>query len=115
MLKDYYLKFASKEEALEVFSSIPEHTITNPEAQEVTISQGNGTFAIDEVGVIYNNDAVYSTDQETGEITLVTPATAIEGYHYNYRLVFENREEIPLPEELELFQVTPTSPVRVWF
>jgi hypothetical protein len=115
MLKDYYLKFASKEEALEVFSSISEHTITNPQTQEVTVSQGNGTFAIDEVGVIYNNDAVFSTDQETGEITLVTPATSVEGYHYNYRIVFGNNEEIPLPTELEPYIVTPQTPVRVWF
>jgi hypothetical protein len=115
MLKDYYLKFASKEEAAEVFSSIPDHTFTNPETEEVTISQGNGTFAIDEVGVIYNDDAVYETNEETGEITLVTPATAVEGYHYNYRIVFGNHPEIPLPEELQPYAVEPNTPSRVWF
>ena len=115
MLKDYYIKFASKEEALGVFSSIPNHATTHPETGAVTISSGTETFAIDEVGVIYNDDAVFETDEETGKLTLVTPATAIDGYHFNYRIIFGNHEEIPLPEQLQPYTVEPNTPVRVWF
>jgi hypothetical protein len=121
MITDYFLKFASKEEALQVFSTIPEHTHTsyNPETNQpldtLEVTTQTETFAIDEVGVLFNNDGVYETNPETGEMTVVTPPTQITGYHYNYRTVYGNKPEIPLPNELEDYVVTPENPQRTFF
>jgi hypothetical protein len=104
MLKDYFLKFASKEEALQVFSITPEHT-----CEERLVHQTE-TFAIDEVGILYEDDGVYSED---GEV-IVAP-TKIEGYHYNYRVVYGNKPETPLPSELTPYLVTPQNPQRTFF
>jgi hypothetical protein len=116
MITDYFLKFASKEEALQVFSTIPEHTHTsyNPETNQpldtLEITTQTETFAIDEVGILFNGDGVYS---EVGEV--ITPPTQIEGYHYNYRTVYGNKPEILLPNELEDYVVTPQNPQRTFF
>lgn len=122
MLTDYFLKFASKEEALKVFSMIPEHTFvpydleTNQPLDTIEITQQTETFAIDEVGILYNDDGVYGDpDPETGEIVVITPPTQIEGYHYNYRIIYGNKPEIPLPSELEAYLVTPQTPQRTFF
>jgi hypothetical protein len=120
MLTDYFLKFASREEALQVFSTIPEHTYTpyDPQTNQQlppAITQQTETFAIDEVGVIYNNDGVYETNSETGFIDVITPPTPKEGYHYNYRTVYGNKPEIPLPTELQPYLVNPQNPVRTFF
>jgi len=116
MLTDYFLKFVSKEEALQVFSSIPEHTYTpyNPKTNEpldsLEVTLQTETFAIDEVGVLYNNDGVFD---DSGFV--ITPPTQKEGYHYNYRVVYGNKPEIPLPVELEPYKVTPANPARTFF
>lgn len=122
MLSDYSLKFSSKEEALQVFSTIPEHTYTpyDPETNQpldtLAVTSQTETFAIDEIGVIYKNDAEYSEpDSETGEITLISPPTQIKGYHYNYRTIYGNKPPIPLPVELEPYLVTPKNPRHVFF
>lgn len=122
MLSDYSLKFSSKEEALQVFSTIPEHTYTpyDPETNQpldtLAVTSQTETFAIDEIGVIYKNDAEYSEpDPETGEITLISPPTQIKGYHYNYRTIYGNKPPIPLPVELEPYLVTPKNPRYVFF
>lgn len=122
MLSDYSLKFSSKEEALQVFSTIPEHTYTpyDPETNQpldtLAVTSQTETFAIDEIGVIYKNDAEYSEpDPETGEITLISPPTQIKGYHYNYRTIYGNKPPIPLPVELEPYLVTPKNPRHVFF
>lgn len=99
-----------------MFSTIPEHTHTsyNPETNEpldsLEITTQTETFAIDEVGILFNGDGVYS---EVGEV--ITPPTQIEGYHYNYRTVYGNKPEIPLPNELEDYVVTPQNPQRTFF
>jgi len=58
-------------------------------------------WAIDDVGVIYNNDAVFDPDG-----TVVTPATPMAGWHVNYIG--------PLPEGWSAFLVTPVAPYRVF-
>lgn len=103
ILTDYFLKFTSRDQARQVFSSIPEHTY------EGEIVKQTETFAIDEVGILYNDDAVFSN----GEI--IIPPTQIEGYHYNYRVVYGNKSEIPLPTELGPYVVTPETPQRTFF
>jgi hypothetical protein len=121
MLTDYFLKFASKEEAIQVFSTIPEHTYTpyDPETNEplhtLEITSQSETFAIDEVGVLYEDDGVYETNLETGEITVVTPPIQIDAYHYNYRVLYGNGPETPLPVELEPYLVSPENPQRNFF
>ena len=59
-------------------------------------------WAIDDVGVIYNNDAVI--DPDTGAV--VTPATPMAGWHVNFIG--------PLPEGWDAFLVTPAAPYRVF-
>ena len=122
MITDYFLKFASKEEALQVFSTIPEHTYTpydletNQPLDTLEVSSQTETFAIDEVGVLFKDDGVYSDlDPETGEIAVITPPTQIIGYHYNYRTVCGNKPPSPLPVELEPYLVVPRNPQRTFF
>lgn len=116
MYSDYFLKFASKDEARQVFSTIPDHTYQpvdgdgNPIPNvPVEIGSSSGSIAIDEVGVLYNNDGVYD---EEGNV--ITPPTQIEGYHFNYRTVYGNKPPIPLPVELESYIVTPETPQRTF-
>ena len=116
MLTDYFLKFASKEEAIQVFSTIPDHTYTpyDPETNEplpiLEIATQSETFAIDEVGVLYEDDGVYDDEGD-----VITPPTQIDAYHYNYRVLYGNGPEIPLPVELEPYLVTPENPQRTFF
>ena len=117
MITDYFLKFSSKEEALQVFSTIPEHTYTphNPETNQpldtLEVVKQTEIFAIDEVGVFYNNDGVYNEDT----LELTTPPTQIPGYHYNYRTVYINKPQAPFPPQLGLYLVTPQTPQRTFF
>ena len=104
MFSDYFLKFNSKDEAMQVFSSIPDHTYDGQ------IVEQTENFAIDEVGILYEDDAVYNN---AGEI--IVPPTQINGYHDNYRIVYGNKEEPPLPVELEPFLVTPETPKQTFF
>jgi hypothetical protein len=102
---DYFLKFASKQQAHQVFSTISDHI--NPENEIVEQSE---TFAVDEVGILFEDDAVYDN---YGNI--IKPPTKIDGYHYNYRTLYGNKPEIPLPVELEPYLVTPENPQRTFF
>lgn len=70
--------------------------------------------AIDEVGVIYTQ-GVYETNEETGEIIEITPAEKLEGYHYNYRIVWGQAEEIPLADNLIPYIAAPNHPSRQFF
>ncbi len=116
MITDYFLKFASKEEALQVFSTIPEHTHTSYDPETNTpldtleVTSQTETFTIDEVGVLFKNDGVYSEDT----LELITPPTQIPGYHYSYRTVYGNKPEIYLPNELEDYAATPQNPKRIF-
>jgi len=57
-------------------------------------------WAVDDVGVIYNDDGVYSDDGE-----VITPPTPMDGWHVNYKAE-------TLPSDLEAYVVTPNSPHR---
>ena len=57
-------------------------------------------WAVDEIGIIYNDDGVY--DPDTGE--LVTPPTPMEGWHVNVK----SAEDI----DWSGFTVNPESPYR---
>ena len=58
------------------------------------------THAIDEIGVIYEG----GTYDAEGEV--ITPPTALPGWHVNY--------QGELPEGWEEFAVFPQNPARVW-
>jgi len=64
------------------------------------IFQSN-THAIDNIGTIWNDDAVWN--EETGE--LITPPTPMAGYHVNYKCN-------ELPASLTSYEVTPQNPYR---
>ena len=57
--------------------------------------------AIDVIGTLYNDDGVYNDDGE-----VVTPATAMAGFHVNYLG--------SLPDGWEQYEVTPVSPYRIF-
>jgi hypothetical protein len=102
---DYFLKFPSKQQAIQVFSTIPNHVDGNT-GEPVTQTEN---FAIDQVGILYNDDAIIN---ENGFI--VTPPTKKDGYHYNYRIVYGNKPESPLPSQLQPYLVHPEHPQRVF-
>ena len=106
----YYLRFASQEEAETKFTEVNYRHTETFEGEEQTYYAVRGQIGdIDIIGDIWNDDGVYSEpDPENGEITLITPPTKMEGYHVNIIL------EGALPEALQEFVVTPSSPYRVF-
>ena len=58
------------------------------------------THAIDEIGIIYEGGTY------DAEGVVITPPTALDGWHVNY--------QGELPEGWEAFAVFPQHPVRVW-
>ena len=78
MYNTYYLKFASQEE-WDAKAAEAGYRYEDPETEAVYYSVSSG--AIDVVGVIYNDDAVFD---EEGEMT--SPPTAKDGWHVNVRL-----------------------------
>ncbi len=86
---------------------VPPTTETNEEGEEVAVDGYYVTadvgWALDPVGVIFNNDGEY--DAETGETT--KEPTQMAGWHINLAGQF--------PSELDSFEVTPEQPYRVFF
>jgi hypothetical protein len=106
----YYLRFASQEEAETKFTEVNyRHTETFEDEEQPYYAVKDQIGDIDIIGDIWNDDGVYSEpDPETGEMTVITPPTKMEGYHVNIIL------EGALPEALQEFVVTPSSPYRVF-
>jgi hypothetical protein len=98
-MNTYYLRFASEEEALAEFDSAG-YISTDGYSTVITASVDH---ALDVVGVIYNDDAVY--DPETGEV--VTPATPMDGWHVNLKAA-------ALPDGWAPHVVVPAPPHRVF-
>ena len=103
---DYYLKFASEEEAKEVLFDndlLLEHT-----NDEVTYLSANPIASIDYVGIIFKPTGKILKDKEGLEYPEMQ---ALDGYHVNLRLT-----ELPetLPDALAPYTVEPTTPSRVW-
>ena len=115
MYNTYYLKFASQEE-WDAKAAEAGYRYEDPETEAVYYSVSPG--AIDVVGVIYNDDAVFD---EEGEIT--SPPTAKDGWHVNVivrpKIVSAENEDDPdvdvsLPEVLNTYIVEPQTPSRVF-
>ena len=97
----HYLRFPDQETWL-IAATAAGYRVNQP----VLIEEDNWVFnyythdwAIDDVGIIYNNDGVYD-----GEV--ITPPTQMEGWHVN--IIGE------LPPELNEYLVTPSNPYRVF-
>lgn len=69
--------------------------------EEGTYVQYTHDYAMDIIGIIYNNDTVIDSDG-----TVVTSATPIPGWHVNY--IGE------LPEVFQPYAVTPQNPYRIF-
>jgi len=102
MYNTYYLKFASQEE-WDTKAAEAGYRYEDPETEAVHYSVSPG--AIDVVGVIYNDDAVFD---EEGEMT--SPPTAKDGWHVNVRV----RGYDTFPEVLNNYIVEPQTPSRVF-
>ena len=103
----YYLRFASQEEADQKLTEV-NYLRTYEEDEEVRTfySVGDIPGGIDIVGEIWNDDGVYETDEETGEISVISEPTKKDGWHVNVILASD------LPEELQEFVVEPATPNR---
>ena len=115
MYNTYYLKFASQEE-WDTKAAEAGYRYEDPETGAVYYSVSPG--AIDVVGTIYNDDAVFDAE---GEMT--SAPTAKDGWHVNIRLkskiAFAENEDDPdvdvtLPEVLNTYIVEPQTPGRVF-
>ena len=102
MYNTYYLKFASQEE-WDAKAAEAGYRYEDPETEAVYYSVSPG--AIDVVGVIYNDDAVFD---EEGEMT--SPHTAKDGWHVNVSV----RGYDTFPEVLNTYIVEPQTPSRVF-
>ena len=119
---DYYLKFASEEEAKEVlFANDLLLEYTN---DEVTYLSASPIASIDYVGIIFKPTGKILKDKEGLEYPEMK---ALDGYHVNVRITsLPNKTvidadtgeyvEIPstIPDDLAPYIVEPTSPSRVW-
>lgn len=100
-MTDFYLKFASEEEARSVLYTVTP-AVLNEEGEVVTEEQVKPNYMnIDVLGVIYERPPV-----DAGEDYV---PVALDGYHVNVRVV--DGED---GNALQPFAVVPTQPRRVW-
>ena len=104
---DYYLKFASEEEAKEVlFGNGLLLEYTN---DEVTYLSASPIASIDYVGIIFKPTGKILKDKEGLEYPEMK---ALDGYHVNVRITsLPNKTVI---DALAPYIVEPTTPSRVW-
>jgi len=118
-MKAYYLKFASEQEATSVLFT---QEMTQEFDEESTDSvevpyldeDGNEVFIpnfknMSTIGTMYNDDAVMGEDDEDGMPTVVTPATAKEGWHVNVLAL--DGEDV---SNIEEYSINVETPSRVW-
>jgi len=114
MYTAYFLKFPSESTFDAVMEEVgykftteaqldEDDNIIFPASVSYSTDAISGPGAIDQVGTIYNDDAVYGEPDEEGMPTLVTPATAVEGYHVNLCL----RSGVELPAGLSPYVLDP--------
>jgi hypothetical protein len=92
-----YLRFPSQDVWKQAATTVGVLSVVDGEEQW---SYYTHDWAVDDVGVIYNDDGVYSDDGE-----VITPPTPMDGWHVNYKAA-------TLPSDLEAYVVTPNSPHR---
>lgn len=104
MYTQYFLRFATQEEFQQKMTELG-YLVEIPETETTYYQLPGLGSAIDIVGDIYNNDAVFD---ENGN--LIQEATKMNGYHIN--MLLSNEET--LNESLTEFLVTPTQPHRIF-
>ena len=101
-MTDFYLKFASEEEARTVLYTVTP-AVLNEEGEVVTEEQVKPNYMnIDVLGVIYEPTA----EVDAGGYPILAP---LDGWHVNVRTI--NDED---GAALESFKVEPKAPRRVW-
>jgi len=117
MYTQYFLKFESQEECYDVLRELGWYG-QQGEFEGFILDGHSG--AIDEVGLIVDEPATYEEvlleepiitengEEITTEYVELTPTTYVDGWHVN--IVIKET----LPEVLEPFIVTPTTPSRIF-
>ena len=119
----HFLKF-SDAETFEAIASEVGYKITTeaqldeegnelfPAITSYTTEPVSGPGAIDIIGTIFNDDAVYGEPDAEGYPTLVSSATPKDGYHVNICL----RADASLPEQFDSYVLdpAPTTPARTF-
>ena len=99
---DYYLKFASEDEAKAVLYTVTP-AVLNEEGEVVTEEQVKPNYMnIDVLGVLYEKQEIVDPENPPEPVPL-------DGWHVNVRLV--DGED---GNALQPFAVVPTQPRRVW-
>lgn len=100
MYADYYLKFATKEDAdLLLYTVHP--AVTNEEGTLVSEEHTTPNYQnIDLIGTLYTP----STEEDSEEFI------PLEGYHANVRIVIDSEDPTPLLP----YMVHPQHPRRIW-
>lgn len=73
-----YLRFPSQEEWKQAATAVGVLSVVDGEEQWAYYTH---EWAVDDIGVIYNDDGVY--DPDTGAV--ITPPTPIPGWHVNFK------------------------------
>ena len=120
---DYYLKFASKQEAETVLTKLNILAETSQEDGSVLLVP-TGLASVDFVGTIYKPTGVTLKSEDDMEYP---EFKALDGYHVNLRFAYlpsvyavdaETGESVELPstipDNLAPYIVEPASPSRVW-
>ena len=92
-----YLRFPSQEVWEQVATAVGVLSVVDGQKQW---SYYTHDWAVDDVGVIYNDDGVY--DLETGDV--ITPPTPMDGWHVNYKGGART--------EFDQYIITPLNPYR---
>ena len=102
-MTDFYLKFASEEEARSVLYTVTP-AVLNEEDEVVTEETVKPNYMnIDVLGVLYEKQEIVDPENPPDPVPL-------EGWHVNVRVVDEDATD------LETFRVDPkpTTPTRIW-
>jgi len=100
-MKDLYIKVANEGDLINALTFA---RVMDENKQEIWLTSSHD-YALDIIGTIYNDDAVFADDG----VTLVTPATPKDGFHANLRLLNDSLES-KIPPEIIIPK--PNNPVR---
>lgn len=106
-MNDLYLK-ATDEAAL--IEALPFARGEDEQGNAIWI-QTTHDYALDIVGDIYNDDAVFGEEvDETGALIAITPPTKVEGFHANLR----SNDDIAALVPQSIIIEAPATPTRIW-
>jgi len=123
MYTTYFLKFPSESTFDEAMSEAgykftteaqldEDDNVLFPASVSYSTDAVSGPGAIDIIGTIYNDDAVYGDPDEEGMPTLVSAATPIDGFHVN--LCLRSGAEVPGALGPYVLDPAPSTPSRTF-